>query len=209
MKVFISAILFLVMGAVSAQAKYEVAMKKAFELWEQDQPWKAANLFERISQAESDNWIPTFYVAQINVLESFNEKDPATLSAQLEKARTYLDRAAKVSPDNPELLVLEAQMWTAWVVFDGEKYGMTYSGRIASLYNEAARLAPNNPRVVLGKAQWDMGSARFFGQPVEVYCADIQRAIELFENEPPAENFEPRGSVKYAREAFKQNCEKQ
>ena len=209
MKVFISTILLLVMGSISAQAKYQEAMKKAFELWGQDQPWKAANLFERISQAESKNWIPTFYVAQINVVESFNEKDPTKLSAQLEKARVYLDRATKVSPDNPELLVLEAQMWTAWVVFDGEKYGMTYSGRIAGLYNEAARLAPNNPRVVLGKAQWNMGSARFFGQPVEGYCADIQRAIDLFEKEPAAKNFEPRGSIKYAKEAFKQNCGKQ
>ena len=60
-----------------AQTKYEKGMTKAFDLWQDQQQWEAANLFERISQAEMDNWLPPFYVAQINVLYSFNEKDEA------------------------------------------------------------------------------------------------------------------------------------
>ena len=50
-----------------SQSKYEQGMEKAFDLWKNNQPWEAANLFERIAQAEPDNWLPPFYVAQINV----------------------------------------------------------------------------------------------------------------------------------------------
>jgi hypothetical protein len=209
MKIFFTAIAFLLVFPTTAQNKYEQGMQRAFQLWEDGQPWEAANLFERISQVEKDKWVAPFYVAQINVLQSFNEKDETRLVAQLAKAKSYLEIAEERSPANAELLVLEAQRLTAWVVFDGEKYGMTYSGRIASLYNEAAELAPSNPRVVLGKAQWDMGTARFFGQPVDKYCEDIKKAIALFEKEPPSTNFEPRGSVAYARKALEQNCGKQ
>ena len=41
-------------------------------------------------------------------------------------------------------------------------------------------LAPNNPRVILSKAEWDMGSARYFGKDITPYCKDVERALELF-----------------------------
>ena len=166
----------------SGKTKYQKGMTKAFDLWKNDKPWEAANLFERIATVEPDNWLPPFYVAQINVLNSFSEKDKSKLTAQLGKARDFLNDAKALSQDNPEIMVLEAQWYTAWVVFDGQQYGMTYSGKIASIYQEAMQLAPENPRVVLGKTEWDMGSAQFFGQPVDKYCPELKRAVTLFKS---------------------------
>src|SRR5690606_30780556 len=96
----------------SSPTKYEEGMRKAFQLWEAEKPWEAANVFERIATAEPGNWLPPYYVAQINVIYSFTEKDAAKLSAQLNKAEEFINLAKSTSPDNAEILTLEAQWYT-------------------------------------------------------------------------------------------------
>lgn len=189
-----------------AKTKYRMGMTKAFDLWKNDKPWEAANLFERIATAEPDNWLPPFYIAQINVFNSFSEKDKAKLTAQLGKARDFLNDAMAISKGNPEIMVLEAQWYTAWIVFDGQQYGMTYSPKIAQIYQEAMKLAPENPRVVLGKTEWDMGSAEFFGQPIDKYCPEVQRAVALFDTFIPEGEFYPQGGKEYAEGVMARTC---
>lgn len=204
---YISIIIIALIGfTAQSQTKYQKGMEKAFELWQANKPWEAANLFERIAQAETDNWLPPFYVAQINVFSSFNEKDKEKMVAQMNKARDFLNDAKALTENNAEILVLEAQLLTAWVVYDGQQYGMKYSPMIAQLYQAAFEIDPNNPRVVLGKAQWDIGSAKFFNQPTDKFCKDIERAIELFATEDVQEQFHPRGGGDYAKQALKENC---
>jgi tetratricopeptide (TPR) repeat protein len=181
-------------------------MTKAFELWKSEKPWEAANIFERIAQVEKDNWLPPFYVAQINVFNSYSEQDKEKMVAQMNKAREFLNIAKTLTENNAEILVLEAQLLTAWVVYDGQQYGMKYSQKIAELYQQAFDIDPDNPRVVLGKAQWDIGTAKWFKQPTDVYCDDIRRAIELFANEEPAAEFHPRGGGEYAQTVLEENC---
>lgn len=191
MKHVITIALILVSAIMGAQTNFEKGMQKAFEFWGNNQWEDAENLFERIANAEPQHWLPHYYVAQMNSLKSWNVKDEALLKAQLEKAQQHLDLAMTISENNPELMVMQAQVLTNWVAFDGQTYGMKYSGQIASLYNSANVIAPNNPRVVLGKAEWDMGSARFFGQDTAPFCADIKKSIELFTNFKPETPFHP------------------
>lgn len=189
-----------------AQTKYQKGMEKAFELWKADKPWEAANIFERITQVETDNWLPPFYVAQINIFNSFSENDKEKMVAQMDKARDFLNDVKSLTENNAEVLVLEAQFLTAWVVYDGQQYGMKYSVKIAELYQKAYEIEPDNPRVVLGKAQWDIGTAQFFKQPTDIYCADIKRAIELFGTYEPKGEFHPQGSGEYAEQVLEENC---
>ncbi|NNK29134.1 MAG: hypothetical protein HKP06_12935, partial [Flavobacteriaceae bacterium] len=169
----ISAIL--VSFIASAQNNYEKGMQKAFELWSDNKPTEAANLFERIAGAEQDNWLPSYWAAQINIVKSFGEKDADKLSAQLDKAQELIDFATSISQDNPEIMVMQALLHTAWVAYDGATYGMTLSGKVVEIYSKAIQIAPNNPRVILNKAEWDMGAARFFGQDMAPFCKDVQR----------------------------------
>jgi len=199
------AILFIGFSGMS-QSKYEQGMRKASELWQNNQPWEAANLYERIAKAEPDNWLPSYYIAQINVLLSFSEKDEVKLTAQLNKARDILNDAKAISKDNPEILVIEAQMLTAWVVFDGQTYGMIYSPKIVQLYEKAYAIAPDNPRVVMGKAEWGMGSAKFFGQPLTPFCKDIEKAIGLFATFKPESEFHPNGGLDHAKDVMSTTC---
>lgn len=181
----------LVSGFIHSQTKYEKGMQKAFELWGSNNPTEASNMFERIAKAESDNWLPSYYAAQINIIGSFGEKDEEKLTAQLKKAQDLINDATAISKNNPEILVLQALLHTAWVAFDGATYGMTLSGKVVELYTKAAQIAPENPRVVYCKAEWDMGGARYFGQDTLPFCKDLERAIELFANFKPETSFHP------------------
>ena len=186
--------------------KYQQGMQNAFKLWQEDKSWEAANMFERIAKAEPDNWLPLFYVAQINVINGFSEKDPAKLKAQLDKAQDFINDATAISKDNSELTLLQAQWYTVWIVFDGMQYGMMYSEKASQLYSKALALEPNNPRMILAKAEWDMGGAKYFGQSVEPYCKDIQRAIDLFATFKPAGEFYPSYGEERAKQIQAESC---
>ncbi|MGB5418356.1 tetratricopeptide repeat protein [Algibacter sp.] len=181
----------LVSGFAIGQSNYEKGMQKAFDLWGQNQPTEAANLFERISKAEPDNWLPPYYAAQINIVYCFGEPDEEVLSAKLKKAQDLINDATAISKDNPEIMVLQALLHTAWVAYDGATYGMTLSGKVVEIYTKAKMLAPENPRVVYCKAEWDMGGAKYFGQDTEPFCKDLEHALELFANFKPETPFSP------------------
>lgn len=188
------ALIILVTFVVSfsqAQGNYEKGMQKAFELWDAENWDEAENLFERIGKAEPNEWLPNYYVALMNSLKSWNQKDEAILRAQLDKAQEHLNTAFAKSEDNAELLIMQAQVYTNWIAFDGMTYGMKYSGKVSELYNKARELAPYNPRAAFCKADWDMGSARYFGKDPAPYCKDIEASLELFSTFKKESDFSP------------------
>ncbi|MFT0715256.1 hypothetical protein [Flagellimonas lutimaris] len=207
MKKLILSIVLLGATLVNAQDRYSKGMEKAFELWQNQKATEASNMFERIATAEPGKWLPYYYVSQINTVISFGEKDEEKLSKQLERAKEFLDVAKAISPNNPELLVQEALINTAWIAFDGATYGMTLSQKNAQLYQKAMELAPNNPRVVFSKAEWDMGSARYFGKDTTPYCEDVERALELFATFKSETPFYPSWGKERAEEVLA-NCGK-
>ena len=204
MKKLILLTLFLVSVIGNSQSNYEKGMQKAFELWGTN-PSEASNLFERIAAAETDNWLPPYYAANVLILQSFNEKDKDKLDSQLKKAQDLINDATAISKNNPEILVLQAMKHTAYVAFDGATYGMQLSPKIAALYAQAEQIDATNPRVVLSKAEWDMGSAQFFGQDTAPFCKDIERALELFANFKPETPFHPNWGKERAEQVLS-NC---
>ena len=207
MKKIILAITLLISTMSLAQDQYTKGMQKAFELWGEGKTTEASNMFERISTVEMDNWLPYYYVAQINTIASFGEKDKEKLATQLEKAQEFIDLAKAISPNNPEIMVQQAMTHTAWIAYDGATYGMSLSGKVVALYAKAAQLAPDNPRVIFSKAEWDMGSAAYFGQDTAPYCKDVERSLELFANFKPESDFHPNWGQDRAEMTLK-NCSK-
>ncbi|MBD0776692.1 hypothetical protein HPE56_02705 [Maribacter sp. ANRC-HE7] len=205
MKKTVTLILLFMATMVSAQDKFTSGMQKAFEYWGNGDVLEASNLFDRISMAEPDNWLPSYYGAQVNTVASFGEQDEGKVSQQLGKAQEFIDLAKVISPNNPEIMVQQAMIYTAWIAFDGATYGMTLSGKVVALYQKALELAPENPRVVFSKAEWDMGCARYFGQDTAPFCKDVERALELFATFKPESVFHPNWGKDRAEEIVK-NC---
>lgn len=204
-KVLFIIVIFIATG-ISAQSKYQKGMQKAFNFWNKGEMQKASQLFERISKAEPTKWKPAYYAATVEILGSFGLKDETKLTAKLTKAQEFLDAAKANSNNNPEILITQALLNTGYIAFDGQKYGMTLSGKNAQLYAKALAIAPNNPRVILGNAEWNMGAAKFFGKSTKPFCNEIKRAIQLAKEEKIEEEFYPKFYQKRALEVLKQ-CE--
>ncbi len=205
MKTLILAIALLISGLTSAQGNFEKGMSQALQLWGEGKNNDASALFERIAAAEKSSWLPNYYIALINTTEAFRSKDAKEVERLLLKSQTSLDKELLKDPNNPELLVLQAMIHTARINMDPMTYGSKLSGKVMQLYNQAEAISPENPRVVLSKAQFELGSARFFGTDVAPICARIERSIGLFENFPPESQFHPNWGISQAKEALK-NC---
>lgn len=204
MKKLVFTLAIILSFTVTAQDQYTKGMAKAMALWQQGKTTEAANLFERIAMAEEDNWLPYYYVTQLNTIAAFGTKEEEEVSQLLAKAKDYLAMAQRISTNNAELLVQEAMINTAWIAFDGATYGPTLAGKNAQLYTQAAQIAPENPRVVYAKASWDMGSARYFGKDTTPYCKDLEKALELFATFEEPTPFYPNWGVEQATKELEQ-----
>lgn len=208
MKKVLLILCFVLVGTtLQAQSKYEKGMEKAFSLWKSGKAADAVNLFDRISKAEPKNWLPSYYAAQVNIMNGFVQKDKNKLSQQLKNAQEHLDHAKTISPKNPEIMVMQAMLHTVWVAYDGATYGMTLAPKVSKIYAEAIAIAPNNPRVVFCKADWDMGSARYFGNDTAPFCKEIDRALTLFSTFKAETSFHPSWGKERAEQLSKE-CKK-
>lgn len=195
--------LFICSLAMAQATPYEEGMQKALGLWKEGKLNEASALFERLSTVEKKNWLPNYYVALLATIQAFNTKDKERLSALLSKAQSAQDQAIKIEANNPELLVLQAMIYTAWIVSDPQTNAMRLSGKIIELYAKADFIAPKNPRVIYNKAEFEIGMASFFGQNTKPMCAQIEKAIELFATFKQESPFYPDWGLNRAEEALK------
>jgi len=205
MKKIITTIVFFTAIIVSAQGKFEQGMGKAFQLWGEGKNTEASAMFERIAAAEPNSWLPNYYVALVNTTTAFQTKDKEQIDLLLTKAQNALDVELIKDPNNAELLVMQAMIHTAWIAFDPMTNGQKLSGTVMELYSKAQAIAPQNPRAVFGKAEFEIGGAKFWGTDTKPMCAQIEKAIGLFATFKPETPFSPKWGLERALEAQK-NC---
>ena len=207
MKKLLLVLAILAAGFAQAQSQFEQGMGQAFALWKEGKNTEASAMFERIASAEKNSWLPYYYVALVNTTSAFGTQDPEKISALLSKAQDALDAEMVKDQANAELFVLQALIYTAWIVADPMTNGMKYSGKTMENYTKAQALAPNKPRVVFGKADFQIGGAKYFETDTKPLCAEVDRAIELFRTFKPETPFHPKWGLDRALETQKE-CKK-
>jgi tetratricopeptide (TPR) repeat protein len=202
MKTIFTTLLFIVTLSLNAQTGYEKAMTKGLELMKAGDLQAASQQFERVAKAEKENWLPTYYVALTNVQSSWGQLGKEKTLLHMKKAQEFIDQADLLSPNNPEVMVLQGMLNTCWIQYDSKTYGMKLSGATTAIYEKASQIAPNNPRVASNQAEWLMGLAQFFGKDITAFCSKVDRAVELFNYETP-DGFMPRWGMDHALKAQK------
>lgn len=209
MKTFITSIAFFICSMIaSAQTQYEQGMSKAMQLWGAGKNTEAVATFERIASVEKTNWLPNYYIAFINVLDAFGTRDKEKASAFLTKAQDALDNAMVISPNNAEIMVIQAYIYTAYIMQDPMANGQKYGALGGEEYNKAIAIDPNNPRVMFAKAEFEIGGAKFWGTDTKPMCAAIEKAIQLFANFKPETQFHPNWGADRAPIVLAENCKK-
>ncbi|MDI9309669.1 MAG: hypothetical protein QM535_05600 [Limnohabitans sp.] len=200
-----TALLLICSTVFGQQGKFEEGMGKAFGIWKEGKSAEASAFFERIASAEKTNWLPDYYVALINCLDAFNPANKEKSTSLIEKAQTALNSASAKSANNEEIHVLQALIYTAILVQDPMTNGMKYSSLTMTEYGKALAINPNNPRAVFGKAEFELGGAKWTGADTKPICAEIARSIELFNNFKPESPFHPKWGLDRAKQ-ITANC---
>ncbi|MGC4041573.1 MAG: hypothetical protein QM710_12525 [Flavobacterium sp.] len=200
MKTLITTFVLFITSLVSAQTQYEQGMGKAMQLWGAGKNAEAVATFERIASVEKTNWLPNYYIAFINTIDAFGTKDKEKVNALLTKAQDALDNATVISPNNPEIMVVQAMLYTAYIVQDPMTNGQKYGALAMQEYNKALAIDPKNPRVVFSKAEFEIGGAKFWGTDTKPMCEAIAKSIELFANFKPESQFHPSWGADRAKE---------
>lgn len=182
-------------------------MQKALSLWNKGNNTDALTLFESIAATEKTNWLPYYYVALISTREAFKSTDKEQMDKLLAKAQTAQDAATALESNNEELLVTQALIHTARIVADPMVNGRKLFSTVNQLYEKALAMAPGNPRVVLSKAQFDMGASRYMGADTESICSDMEQAVALFATFKPQSAYHPDWGKEKAEEELKK-CKK-
>ncbi|WP_035647696.1 hypothetical protein [Flavobacterium sp. ASV13] len=203
----ITVITLFICSLLSAQTQFEQGMGKAFGLWKEGKNAEASAMFERIAAAEKNSYLPNYYVALINTTSAFSEKDKTKIDLLLTKAQDALDVEFIKDQNNAELYAMQALIYTAWVVADPMTNGMKYSAKVMEAYAKGKAIDPNNPRIVFGEADYQIGGAKWSGVDTKPLCAQVDRAIELFATFKPATPFSPKWGLERALETQK-NCKK-
>lgn len=207
MKKIITTIALLVAVISSAQTQFEQGMGKAFALWGEGKSMEASAMFERIAGVEKNSYLPNYYVALINTTSVFTEKDKTKIDLLLTKAQDALDIEMIKDQNNAELYAMQALIYTGWVVADPMTNGMKYSAKVMEAYAKGKAIDPNNPRIVFGEADYQLGGAKWTGVDTKPLCAQVDKAIELFATFKPATAFSPKWGLERALESQK-NCKK-
>ena len=199
----ITIIAMFVASILSAQTQFDQGMKKALQTWKDGNSKEALVQLEQIVLVEKSNWLPNYYIAFINTMQAYGEKDKNKLESSLKAAQKAQDICNELAQDNPEVLVLQAMIHTAWIVYDPMTNGQRLSGDVMYILNKAYKIAPENPRVVFQKASFEKGMAEYFGQDTKPMCTQIEKAIELFATFKPESAFHPSWGLDKAQEAVK------
>ncbi len=199
----ITIIAMFVASIVSAQTQFDQGMKKALQTWKNGNSTEALVQFEKIASVEKTNWLPNYYIALINTTQAFGEQDKTKMLSLIESAQKAQDFCNDLAMDNPEVLVMQAMIHTASIVYDPMTNGQKLSGDVMYILNKAYKIAPENPRVVFQKASFEIGMAQYFGQDTKPMCAQIEKSIELFATFKPETAFHPSWGLDKAQEAVK------
>ena len=141
----------------------------------------AANQFERIAEAETNKWHPSYYASFAMTMVAANQKDPAQIDSNLDAAQRFIDKASSVSENNAEILALQGFIYMLRIGVDPGTRGQQYSGMSVTFLQKAKAIEPENPRVLHLLAQLSFGTSMFFGSDTSEACNMNDIALERFE----------------------------
>ena len=136
-----------------------------------------SNDFTRIGDKEKTKWLPYYYAAHTSIEKGRNLMMTGKmdqLDAIATEAQTALDKAAELSKDNAEILILQKMIHGLKMMVDPQARFMSEGMLGAEALSKAAKLDPENPRITLLKAE------DVYYTP-EQYGGSKAKGLELFQ----------------------------
>lgn len=195
--IFLSIVSFFSIS-VLAQNNLENDLNKALNSSEK------ANLVELVKTYPNE-WLPKYYLALSDVVSVLEKENKTESSKILDEAKSLINKLESQAPKNVEVLNLKALYLTAEIVQDPLTNGGIYYPEVIETYQKALELNPNNPRSILGLAEFNINAANYIGTDITQDCKNVKKSLALFTNEKPKKN-EPKWGKERAEELLKNQC---
>lgn len=174
-----------------------------------------ANAFERIAEAEKNQWLPYYYAAYCNASVGLMVGSGGDMmAAKADKTDPYADKAEKLigkaeelMKNNSEVFVVKKMIATLRMMGDPMNRFMTYGPEAQAMLDEAKKLNPENPRVYILEAQDKFFTPEQFGGSKAEAKLLFEKAKQLFETFKPESSIHPnwgKGQVIYFLGQMKQ-----
>lgn len=205
---FIAACTFTV-AAFSQSEKYVAAMQKNLPLFDSaktvEDYTKLANTFERIGEAEKNQWAPYYYAALALSTAGWMPQ-VADKDANAERMLALCTKGEVIAPDDiakSEIETVRNMASTQQMMVNPMARFATYGKAAGDALQKATKLNANNPRVYYLQGMSMMGTPVQFGGGKDKAMPLLEKAIELYKSEKPATLY-PHWGQKQAEEALAQ-----
>ena len=181
------AVVILTVVAFGSTNKFEKLMKQNLEVLRANgESISYSNLgdeFEQIAKHNKKRFEPLYYSAYSYIISSWQMNDVTEKTSVLTKAKMQIDKANKISPNNDELLVLEAFYYQAMIMTNPKKFGQLYSAKANELLQKAQTINNTNPRAEFLLAQNVYYRPAEYGGGKKVALPLFEKAAKLFKQQ--------------------------
>ena len=183
MKQVLFALLLMAATTVHAQSdKYIAVMKKNLTLLDSAKTSQdfisVANAFERIGDAEKNQWLPYYYsglaLSSMGWADTKLDKD-----ANAAKINALCDKAESIEK-NAEIYALRNMAATQQLLVDPQTRWQTYGQQASAALQEGMKLDPNNPRLYYLQGMSIFGTPEAFGGGKAKAKPLFEKAVALF-----------------------------
>ncbi len=150
-----------------------------------------SNKFERIAQAEKDQWLPYYYASLTRATATFLMTDQSKTDEILDVAQTFLNKADSLKPENSEIYVLKSMLLGGRIMVDPVTRGQLYGMQSMMMMNKAMTLDPSNPRSYFMMGQSLFYTPEQFGGGKAPGCKMLETAKEKYAVFKPASDIDP------------------
>ncbi len=207
-QILFSAVFFISLVSFSQSEKYTKAMEQLVPAVDTttsaDKLTNLANSFQRIADAEKNQWLPYYYAALTNVsagyMMSMGQMGMAAKTDPIaDKAETLLNKAEELSKDNSEIFIVKKMIASLRLIGDPQNRYMTYGPAAEQALATAKTLNPANPRVALLQAQDKFFTPEQFGGSKTEAKKLFEESIKQYETFKPESNIHPNWGLKQAQ----------
>ncbi len=144
--------------------------------------------FSRLSEIETQDWMPLYYAAYCNMRIGQKTKDASEIEGYFNEALTYLDKAEGLCDSNSETGALKARIQLYLMGVDHMAYGPTFIGSAKKSLEKAIEDDPNNPRAYLVMAYYYKHLPAFVGGSKKKSCEFFHKANAVAKATPTDKN---------------------
>jgi hypothetical protein len=187
--------LAIVTQGVAQSEKFTKAMTTNIALWDSaktaDDMLSVSAAFERIGDAEKNQWLPYYYASLSQVLYAFIKNDMSNNDAYAAKAEQLLTKADGLQPNNSEISTIKAMIATLRMLVNPQQRWQQYGAVIQQELDNAKKQDPTNPRPYYLQGQNLRNTPEQFGGGCNTAKPVLEEAIKKYEAFKPASSIAP------------------